>query len=111
MTDKLKEYYQETPAYKNILDYKEWKYKRYKNESDSISKWELMIDSLYEWNILDETQRGLFERFKNYRNESIHFNKNYPFEDKTDIILQEFMSIIRSLFGIIERRDIIKSVP
>lgn len=111
MIYKLKWYYQSTDQYKKIIEYKEEQKKKYWIETDSISKWKLMIKSLYDRWAINDLQKKLFEKFLNYRNEIVHFNQDYLFSPKSDAIMEDFANLIRSLFDIFERRDIIESVP
>lgn len=111
MIHKLKWYYQKTNEYKKIVEYKEEQKKKYKIETESISNWKLMINSLYERWVINDLQKDLFENFRNYRNKIVHFNQDYAFLEQSDKIMKEFTNLIRSLFDIFERRDIIEPVP
>ncbi len=84
-------------------------YKKFSNNSSQ--NWDLMIKVLGSWGYINEIQTGIFKKFLRYRNESVHFNKCHPFKNKEDIILEDFTKLFNGLFGIFERRDIIKSVP
>lgn len=110
MIEKLKSYHKSSEEYIEISNYNE-KYFEENNNSNSIQTRWLMIKSLYKWGYLNKEQKKLFYKFNQIRNEVVHFNQDYPFSEKSDKIMQEFANLIRSLFDIFERRDIIEYVP
>lgn len=109
---KLKKYHIENDEYNNIKEYIDKQNIEYNNISDSIPNWDIMIKTLFEWGYLDNKQKRLFHKFKNYRNYAVHFNKDYDFKSKEDDILFKFIELIKSLFWIFERNDIMNfSMP
>lgn len=104
---KLKWYHIQTEDYKKIFDYIEKQNIEYNNDFDSISNWDIMINALYNWWYLNNKQKRLFHKFKNYRHNVVHFNQNYDFKSKEDGILLNFTELINSLFWIFERNDIV----
>ena len=99
MIEKLKKYNKADILYKKV------------HKSTPNQNWDLMINILFDWWYLTIEQKKLFKKFESYRNQSVHFNKGHLFKESEKIILENFSKLLKSLFWIFERKDIVKFIP
>lgn len=91
---KLREYYKKSKHYKKIYN------KR------SFDKWEYPIEVLKDWWVISDEVAKLFLKLKKYRNDSIHYNEGYDFENNSHAAIKILAQIIDSQFNYMSRKDL-----
>lgn len=91
---KTKKYYTSSPHYKKIHNKK------------SFENWDMMVSILLDWNIINEEVAELFRELKRHRNDVIHYNEGYNFEENSLIAIKLLVEIINKQFSYIERKDL-----
>jgi hypothetical protein len=96
---KLSRHFTNDPDYGKIL------------KKQSFDKWEWMGGILKRWSIIDDKQVLLLEEIKRFRNESVHYNENYPFDLKAPMMVDRVGGFINSLLSVSVRNDIFFNTP
>ena len=88
----LRDFYKDTNGYKKIYS------------KDSIQDWNLSIDVLTEWNIIDSDLEKDYRKLGDIRNDSIHLKEMSNIPERAIEALRCIMKITERLFGL--RQDI-----
>lgn len=89
-----RDYFKSSPHYKKIY------------RKDSFDDWSKMILILSNWKLISQTALDEFNKLMPIRHSSIHYNKNYNFEEIAPIVINSLISAITEIFGVINRKDI-----
>jgi hypothetical protein len=92
---KLKKHYKTSP-----------KYKLFHNREQQIQNWNLLIETLADWSVLNDEQIQICKELHRYRNESVHYIPNYNFQEVAPTVIKLATRFIDSLFSVLERNDI-----
>lgn len=92
---KTRDYFKTSPHYKKLY------------RKSSFDQWELPIQALSEWGMIDEDLSEAFQQLKQFRNDSIHYNSRYDFELNSHDALVALAKIIDQQFNYIRRKDLL----
>jgi hypothetical protein len=91
---KIRKHYSHTKHYKKIWN------------KNSFDNWDSVILILQDWNIISEEVGKLFLEFKMYRNNVIHYNDGYDFEQNVSNAIEILIKIINKQFSYLHRKDL-----
>lgn len=91
---KTRDHFKNTKHYKDVY------------RKQSFDNWDKPIFILKEWGIISSEVAEAFEKLKVYRNDSIHYNEGYAFEENTHHAITELTKIIDLQFNYINRTDL-----
>ena len=91
---KLRSYYKKSRYYNKV-----WK-------KQSFEQWDFPVKVLKEWKVISKEVAGLFLKLKKYRNDSIHYNKDYDFETNSHDAIKILAKIIDAQFNYMNRKDL-----
>lgn len=94
---KIKDHHKDSPFYKKI------------HQKESIDNWNLAIEILSKWNVIQSQTIINFNKLKDLRHRSIHYEPIHDLRHRALSALRCIMSITKDLFGL--RSDIIFWVP
>lgn len=94
---RLREYYKCSKSYKKIY------------RKDGIQNWDLAIEVLQDWNIIDDHLADIYDKLHKVRIEAVHLKAVRDFRAEALFALQQIMEITDALFGL--RKDIFFWVP
>jgi hypothetical protein len=92
---KIKAHHKASPRYKLFYD-----------REQQIQNWSLLIDTLEEWDVLNDEQVKVCKRLYKYRNETVHYIPDYDFKSAAPEVIKLTTRLIDSLFSVFERRDV-----
>lgn len=93
---RLRDYYTSKPEYKTVYN------------KDSFDDWKKIPSILYNWKVIDEDTRKLFERLGEIRHDSIHYQRKEQDLCKiTSNAIFYVNNIANKIFGILNRKDIL----
>ncbi len=91
---RTRDYFKGTPQYKAIY------------RKRSFDSWDKPISVLMEWNIISADVAEAFHKLKDYRNDSIHYQEGYSFEENAKAAITQLASIIDLQFNYTRRKDL-----
>lgn len=91
---KTRDYFKESQHYRKVYN------------KQSFNDWVPVINILKEWGIISEAIAEKFMELKKYRNDSIHYNADYNFEENTREAIKILAEIINLQFNYLERKDL-----
>jgi len=91
---KLKDYYKTSKHYKKVYN------------KQSFDQWDYPIEVLKDWWVISEEVASRFLKLKQYRNDSIHYNEGYNFEDNAYDAIKTLANIIDLQFNYLNRKDL-----
>lgn len=94
LVTRLRTYYKKSKSYEKI------------KKGKSFTNWPTMIEALSEWHIISDEVAELFKKLKKYRNDSVHYNVGYDFEENSLTAIELITSIIDKQFNYMKRKDL-----
>ena len=91
---KIKDYYKSSPYYKKIY------------RKSSFDDWSKMIQILSDWELISKKAIDAFNELLPIRHSSIHYNENYNFENVALKVINNLITAITEVFGVMNRKDI-----
>ena|ERR1017187_961928 len=82
----LREFYKGTPQYKKVYS------------KESFADWDIAIDTLHDWNVLQRDVITAFKQLKSIRNDTIHFNPETDQNDRS-LALTAILTLARIIDG------------
>ncbi len=91
---KTRDYFKSSSHYKKV----------YKKKS--FDNWDLPIEVLQDWGVIDDKVAENFTSLKKYRNDSIHYNASYRFDENSIHAVKLLANIVEKQFSYTGRKDL-----
>ncbi len=91
---KTRDYFKQSPHYKKIY------------RKDSFDQWDQPIRILKDWGVISNEVAELFTELKQFRNDAIHYNDSYDFEENSHKAVKLLVEIIDAQFNYHTRTDL-----